>query len=409
VTDTSPGKRRARSIHLAPLGRHSRYLLASYLRHIFMVIAALMTVALTIDLWPQIPLLIAGPPLQVAFSIARLASLRICDLLPPFVPFATFLGVFWSEVAFTMSQERMLIWNSGRSPIQCLTPAIMAGVLMGAGLFLIDAYLRPAAIAVQIGERFGREGRRLDRSQSGGVHWIALPDGLLRAEIEYGPPLKLHNATIYKFDSDGLLEEVDTAALAMPDGRQWLLRSGRYWKVAPSADAVFAVGDTKEEAEIPFSQRRISLKVSTLWLGNLGMSPQYLALPVLRSLAQTRIVSGDDAGFKTRLQALYAEAILPGVMALLAAALAMLLIPYSARARPIVGVLLAGYLAHFSFTAFLLMGEFGYVRPMVGAWFVPAMLLLGTGGVVYAIQRRRGLGVSFKDTPVLGPAGTQVR
>ena len=144
----------------------------------------------------------------------RLALLRVCDLLPPFVPFATFLGVVWSETVFTASQERMLVWNSGRSPLQCLTPAILAGVLIGAGLFGMDAFLRPAAIHVQIAEKFGREGLRLDRTQSGGNHWVALQGGLLRAEIEYGPPLKLHNATIYKFDPDGLLNEVDTAVLA---------------------------------------------------------------------------------------------------------------------------------------------------------------------------------------------------
>ena len=135
---TAPAKRSARTINLAPLGRHSRYMLASYLRHIFMVAAALMLIALTIDLWPQIPLLATGSghgSFGVAFSIVRLAGLRICDLLPPFIPFATFLGVVWSEVAFTASQERMLIWNSGRSPLQCLTPALMTGLLMG-GLLL---------------------------------------------------------------------------------------------------------------------------------------------------------------------------------------------------------------------------------------------------------------------------------
>jgi hypothetical protein len=396
----------ARAINLAPLGRHSRYMLASYLRHIFMVAAALMLIALTIDLWPQIPLLTAEPGLDIAFSIIRLASLRVCDLLPPFIPFATFLGVVWSEVVFTASQERMLIWNSGRSPLQCLAPAIMTGVLIGAALFIMDAYLRPAAIHVQIAEKFGREGLRLDRTQSGGNHWVALPDGLLRAEIEYGPPLKLHNATIYKFDADGLLNEVDTAVLATPEasGDHWLLQDGHFWKAPLASDAPLALGARREEPETLFDQRSIPMNLNVEWLGNLGMSPQYLTMTTLRSLAGAQIVSNDVAGFRTRLQALYSEAFLPGLMAVLAAALAMLYFPYRVRALPMIGVLMTGYLAHFSVTAFLLMGEFGYVPALVAGWLVPALIALGTGGVLHVIQRRRGLGTGLRDTPRLQTA-----
>src|SRR5215216_1261030 len=100
----------ARAIHLTPWGLYSRYMLGAYLRHTMMVSAALMTIALTIDLWPQIALF-SGEPLHVVSSIALLALLRIPDLLPPFLPFATFLGVVWTESALTESRERLLIWN----------------------------------------------------------------------------------------------------------------------------------------------------------------------------------------------------------------------------------------------------------------------------------------------------------
>ena len=54
----------ARPIYLTPFGLYTRYILAAYLRQTMMVIAALMTIALTIDLWPQVPLF-SGDPLQV--------------------------------------------------------------------------------------------------------------------------------------------------------------------------------------------------------------------------------------------------------------------------------------------------------------------------------------------------------
>src|ERR1700760_337754 len=158
MSDTTPRRREpgAHPIYLTPLGLHTRYMLGAYLRHTMMVIAALMTIALTIDLWPQVPLFHGGP-LDVMAGIAWLAVLRLPDLLPPFIPFAMFLGVVWSESAFPVSRERLLISDSGRSPLFCLMPAILAGLVMGVSLFALDAWLRPAAIHVQIDEKLGRE------------------------------------------------------------------------------------------------------------------------------------------------------------------------------------------------------------------------------------------------------------
>jgi lipopolysaccharide export system permease protein len=388
----------AHIIHLAPLGLYSRYMLAAYLHRVLMVVAALMTIALMIDLWPQIALLTGNSALGTVWTVARLAGLRIPDLLPPFIPFATFLGVVWSEGAFTGSHERTLIWNSGRSPLQCLMPALMVGVLMGAALFVMDGFMRPAAIAVQIREKLGREGFRLDRTQSGGNHWLALPDGLLRAEILYGPPVRLRNVTIYTLDAIGHLREMDTAALASPlaSGTQWLLRDGHYWSAVFAASqrggdgTKYTIGDIGEEAEIPFTERTIPLRLNTLWLANQGMSPQYLSLSDLWSLAHAQINSHDSGAFRTRLQALFGDVALSCSMAVLAASLSLLFFPYRLRLVALVVTLLAGYLAHFAARALLLMGEFGYVWPIVAGWFVPLLLFGMAGGVLWLIQKRSG-------------------
>jgi lipopolysaccharide export system permease protein len=389
----------ARSITLAPWGLYSRYMLGAYLRHTLMVAGALMAIALTIDLWPQVPLF-SGDPLHVAWGLVRLACLRLPDLLPPFIPFATFLGVVWSESAFTESRERLLIWNSGRSPLFCLIPALLTGLVMGAALFALDAWLRPAAIHVQIAERLGREGIRLDRSQSGGNHWIALPDGLLRAEIEYGPPLKLHNVTIYKLDSDGHLAEVDTASVAQPQaGDRWRLDEGRYWRADSANRGEVLTTSASKENEIPFTARTLSMTLDALWLRNLGLSPQYLYLSDLRALSRAPIMSRDLSGYKTRLQTVFGETLFTCVMALLAASLSMIYFAYQTRWFALVTVLLAGYLAHFASKAFILMGEFGYMAPFFAGWLAPLLLLAGLARALYVIQNKRGLGVRFQDTP----------
>jgi lipopolysaccharide export system permease protein len=397
-----PLRRGARPIFLTPLGIHTRYMLVTYLRHILMVTAALMTIALTIDLWPQVALLPGSGPLVVV-EIMKLTALRLPDLLPPFLPFATFLGVVWAESAFTESRERMLVWNSGRSPLLCLVPALLVGLAMGAGLFVLDALLRPAAIHVQIDEKLGREGIRLDRSQSGGNHWIALQDGLLRAEIQYGPPVKLRNTTIYKLDSQGHLYEVDTAAVASPlPGGRWLLQDGRYWR-ADFADQgnMLSTGPTSQEAEIPFRSRTIVMALNDQWLHNLGLSPQYLRLGELKTMSRAHIVSRDEFGYRTRYQSLLAAPLLTLAMALLGASLAMLFFAYQARWTSLVTVLLAGYLAHFASRAFYLVGEFGYISSVMATWVVPGLLLAATACVLARIQYKRGLGIRLQDSPQL--------
>jgi lipopolysaccharide export system permease protein len=389
----------ARAVYLAPWGLYTRYMLGAYLRHIVMVTGALMTIALTIDLWPQVPLF-SGDPLHVVWGLVRLTCLRLPDLMPPFIPFATFLGVVWSESAFTESRERLLIWNSGRSPLFCLIPALLTGLVMGAALFGLDAWLRPAAIHVQIAERLGREGIRLDRSQSGGNHWIALPDGLLRAEIEYGPPLKLHNVTIYKLDSDGHLAEVDTASIAQPQTKdRWLLEDGHYWRADSADRGAVLTTNASQENEIPFGTRTLSMTLDALWLRNLGLSPQYLSLSDLSTLARAPIMSRDLSGYKTRLQTVFGETLFTGMMALLAASLSMLYFAYQTRWFALVAVLLVGYLAHFASKAFILMGEFGYMAPGFAGWLAPLLLAVAVARALYVIQKRRGLGIRLKDTP----------
>lgn len=389
-----------RPIQLTPFGIHTRIMLGTYLTHTLMVAAALMTIALTIDLWPQVALLEQRGGF-LPWEIVRLAALRLPDLLPPLFPFAAFLGVVWSESAFTESRERMLIWNSGRSPILCLMPALLVGLVLGAAQFGLDAIARPAAIHVQINEKLGREGIRLDRTQSGGNHWIALPDGLLRAEIEYGPPVKLHNTTIYKLDSQGHLFEVDTAALAEPlGGDRWLLHDGRYWRASYEGEgSVISNTPQGQETQTPFDTRTISMSLNDLWLRNLGLSPQYLWLGDLRTLARAQIVSRDLAGYRTRFQAVFGEVLFTIGMTLLGAALSMFAFPYAVRWRALVGVLLAGYAAHFASKALSLMGEFDYVSPVIAGWLPALLLLAGVAATLAMIQKKRGLGVGLKDTP----------
>jgi lipopolysaccharide export system permease protein len=382
-----------RAIHLSFVGQHTRYMLAAYLRHVFIVTSILLAIALTIDLWPQFHTVAnsgGDTAWRAIWSVLRFSALRTPDLVAPFLPFATFLGVVWTEVVHTQSGERMLIWNSGRSPSQCLPPIILLGILLGTADFTMDAYMGPAAMAVQMHERLGLDGQRLDRTRRGDSHWIAVPGGLLETQIEYGPPPVLHELTLYRRDAAGQLTEVDVAAVArqVRDTDQWIMRNGRYWTPRSGEPPPSSIS-ASNETMVPFSDRVATLKLDPLWLSVFGMESQYLPMHVLNTLARTDRGPMSVGLYRTRVQVLHGEALLPGAMALLAASLSLLLLAYRTPAVAVIGIIFAGYMAHFGTKACLLMGQNGYMPPVMAGWLVPAALIAAVLAVFYVIERRR--------------------
>ena len=388
-------------IQISAWGQHTRYMLAAYLRHVFTVTGALLAIALTIDLWPQLANVEASAHdtgfVPVLWAVVRFAGLRAPDLIIPFFPFATFLGVVWTEVLLTESRERLLVWNSGRSPAHCLMPVVLLGAIVGVTDFVMDAYLRPAFMEIQIREKLGSRGEEFARVREGApVTWIALDrgrQGLLKARVVKSVPVTFRDLTLYRFDRDGLLTEVDTATSATPnDPDHWTLWNGKLWKTNPPSPEEgathFTIG-TAPELQTPFSQKKVALDVNRLWLANRGISVQYLPLSVVSTLAFAKGGSFRSDDFRTHLEAKYSELLLPGEMALLAACLAMLLIPYRTSTPALVWTLLAGYLAHFATKAMLLLGSNGYADAFLAGWLVPAALALAIALVMRRIEAQR--------------------
>lgn len=380
-----------RRIGLAPFGRHTRYMLNAYLRHVFTVVSILLAIGLTIDLWPQFQTIAAhgSGGLSSTWEILRFAALRTPGIISPLVPFATFVGVLWTEVVHTQSGERMLVWNSGRSPIQCLAPALLLGLILGAADFAMDAYLGPASMGIQMHERLGRDGEALDRAKISDPAWIALPEGLLRSQIEYGPPTVLHDVALFKRDAEGRILEVDTAPIATfdPAVSGWVLSRGQYWSAGHAQKLAF--GSASRQTMQPFETRTIKLTVNPLWLVYYNLVPQYIPLPVLGRLASSGAVPDDHGQYATRFYVVIAGAILPAAMALLAAALSMLLLAYRTSAPALIGIIFSGYTAHFSIKAGLIMGQNGFIPPLLAGFAVPVLLLAATAGVLFVCDRQR--------------------
>lgn len=377
------------TIRDALCSRYTRYMLAGYFRRVLIVVSVLLVIALTIDLWPQISLITGNTgdgAFRAIWRVLRFSALRIPGLIAPLLPFAVFLGVAWSEIQHTQSGERMFIWNTGRSPLHCLPPALLLGVILGAVEFGTDAYLGPAAMAVQMHERLGLDGIRLDRTRTGDVQWITVSGGLLKTEIEYGPPSVLHNLTFFKLDASGQLVEIDKAKTArlLPGTSQWRLETGSLWLAeavvtAQGAEApTFSLEDSVRDRLQPFESRTLSFDLPPFWLAVVGMETQYLPLSVLRQLAAVHQGPLSKGLYRTRLQVLYGETLMPAAMALLAASLANLLLTYRIVPRAVFGIFFAGYLAHSGIKACVLMGQNDYLPPILAGWLVPAALFCAT-------------------------------
>jgi lipopolysaccharide export LptBFGC system permease protein LptF len=388
---TAPPRSR---IVLAPFGRHTRYMLAGYLRHVLIVTSILLAIALTIDLWPQFAQVAAKgrDNLSAVWSVARFSALRTPGLIAPLMPFATFIGVLWTEVAHTQSGERMLVWNSGRSPLQCLSPVLFAGLILGAADFALDGYLGPASMGIQMAERLGRDGEGLDRSTLSKPAWVAAGGGILRAQIEYGPPPVLRNVMFFARDANGKLSEVDIAPLATwQSGTDlWVMQNGQYWNATSTAGVRRTVfSKATHQTLTPFEAKAITLSIDPLWFTWYDLQPQYIPLHVLAKLAASAHVPEAHGRYQTHLHVVLAEAFLPGLMALLASSLALLLLAYGTAAPVVVGIVFCGYIAHFGIKACLIMGQNGFMNPIIAGWLVPGCLVAAITAVFLLIEMQR--------------------
>jgi lipopolysaccharide export LptBFGC system permease protein LptF len=387
-----------RRVLLSPFGWYTRYTLRSYGRHVFVVIVALLCIALSIDLSQRAgQLLSMSPGASSIESFGRLAwyaVLRGTDLSTQLLPLACFLGVLWHETTQTLSRERVMIWNSGRSPLQCLIPALILGLLAGGTQLFLEMYARPAAIKAQADGRLGDYGRMFNRALTNSRQWIAASRDLVHARIEYGPPPTLHDVMIYRHSDEGELEEVITARTATPGAgaNRGVLHGGGRWTVAEARASQDAQAPPPAEGAAPGVQTFvIELKVDPLWLSNFRIYARFLPQDVLRSLANEAGGRYATADYRTWLQFRNAQALYPGSMGLLAVSLSLLLMAHGVSIAAVVGMAFAGYVGHIAVKACLLLGEHGYLSPTVAAWFAPTALI-SVSIVALTIARWRSLG-----------------
>ncbi|MBO1325792.1 LptF/LptG family permease [Acetobacter sp. TBRC 12305] len=388
----TPGGAPINPVRLAPFGLYTRHILAGYLRSLMMIAAVLLAIAETIDLWPQIDMVMASGSAPAWRNIVYFTTLRIPGLLAPLIPFATFLAVCLVEIAQTRSGERLFIANTGRSPLKSLFPAVLLGLLLGPATFVMDGYLGPVSMAEQMRQKTGRDAQRLDRTKPSNPVWMQTPQGVLSASIAFGPPASLRTLLLFRFDAASLLTEIDKAdaAIRVPETGLWQLENPQVWHDARPADTRAARPMPPEQTRlIPTPPYAITLTLDPLWLSVYGMEAQYLPLATLQSLASHTQNGYDAAPYRTRMAMLLATLILPGAMAMLASTLCATRLAYGASAIATGGVIAWGYAAHAATRACLLLGQTGTLPAWLAATLVPGTLLVSVVLIHWRGERGR--------------------
>lgn len=376
-----PGTAPRLSCCLAPFGVYTRFMLAAYLRGLLMIVSVLLSIALTIDLWPQIDTVIAAGSGNALRNLVVFCLLRSPHLLAPLLPFATFLAVWMVEITHTRNGERLLVANTGRSPLKSLCPAILLGLLAGPVTFTLDGLLSPASMREQIHEGLGRDALRLDRHRISDLVWIDTPEGLVSGHIAYEPPMTLRDITIFRFDPRFLMDEIIKAPVAtpIPHSSRWRLDAPLAWKNGQQ--------QTDTLLPLPAGEMTVTLSIYPRWLSVYGVDVQYLTLQTLRKLAHHDGEGYDAAPYRTRLAMLYSTLILPTIMAVLACILCGIRLPYAPDGLVAATILAWGYAAHVATRICLLLGQTNVTPAWLAVSLVPCGLVIA---LIIIVRRKRG-------------------
>jgi lipopolysaccharide export LptBFGC system permease protein LptF len=379
----SPLAKAMRRFLPAPLGWHTRSMIASYCRHTFLVTCGILAIALSIDLTFYLAKVLATAPewrnVWAAVYLTWYLGLRSTDFLAELLPLACFFGVFWSEIAHTKSQERLVVWLSGRGARQCLVPVLLFGAIVGGAELALNIYIRPVAVMTQVATHLGSYGERFDRRPLSYPQWIASRRDLIQAFVEPGSPPTLRDVRVYRMDEALSLQTVFRAKLAKPlDDGSWMLIDGHRWTSQIGASQVGSNLDGRNSAEAEqerrFAQEKLDLNVAPIWINNFRISARYLTNDVFRKLTKVNFFPNSE--FRTWNQARYSLSLFCAVMPLLAASLSMLLMAYEVRFAVVCFIAIAGYVTNTVMKLFVLLGEHGYLSPVAAGWSVPTVLLL---------------------------------
>ena len=127
----------------AVFGTESRFITRIYLQRA--IVLSLVTIAIVVALDVSINVERFMSDEKIAkqqkglLDLLKYAVLRVSFVAPSVLFFAGVWGIVWAEHSLSISRERIMIFNCGRSYLPSLIPALLVGAIIGALHFVSTA------------------------------------------------------------------------------------------------------------------------------------------------------------------------------------------------------------------------------------------------------------------------------
>ncbi len=369
--------------------RIAREEILGYTISIFASLFMLLAVAISIDLAKNfdevMALRVASAGGSIIFEASRhllwYLGLRIVDMMTRLMPFAVFGGVLGFELWSLFSRRRAIHWASGRHPLQLLAGVIWVGIAFGSLQYFLDAIARPAAVMQQASERLGAYGRRFERQVTIERRWIVAGNQVIEARIRFQPTPALLEPDIYDLDATGRLKSVIRARLGEPidGGYTWKLKDAATWQLG---------NETPPMTPFVASEATIKLEIGAIDLAYSKIPAKYVPQEHLSTLLRQQQESATRGERAVWFHVRRANAVLPGLLALLAVSASLVVGAYRPTGAAMLALAAIGYGAHAVIKALITMGELGMLTAKTTAWAPPAVILIISVGLLGIGLRR---------------------
>lgn len=372
-----------RLLFVSRVDGYVRYMVQSYLIHIQLVLVMLACIVIAIDISPWVGRVWVRADGGIGASLSDLAhffAYRAVDDCIQVFPIACILGMLWVEVLQARSGHGVMMQVTGRTALRRLSPLFVLAVAIFGIQFVLDNYVRPAAVMALISEKIGSYRSYSDWPARRERVWLAVDGGILEArfsESDGGP--RLVDPVYFHFKADRL-SGITSAREAMPEpsvpgGWNWTFASGHelYMSDSGQVDSLTPYARYPGQA---FESRTMPLAIDPMWFSYRGIQPKYLPPAVLGHLAASENVPRGQPNYKAwnRLRAVQAfnTAFLSLLVVLVfRQALVRHPLPVAAAAS-----LIVGYVGFVAMRLVSVLAEHGVFPPVMDALLLPALLFV---------------------------------
>lgn len=391
--NSSPSRQKKPAVsHLRALfGRETSYVAGLYFRRALVFGGIVLAIILALDVVGRMTRVLSlnddAGGLDGLWVLVHYVFLRAAFVLPQLLPVAAMMGVLWAEFALSKSNERSMIFGSGRAPIYSVVPALVFGVVIGAMQFGAVNITRTYSAQAQAEAGYRNYGAGFTRKETAVSEWFATEGTVFNGRIAFGPDPVLKEVVVYRIAPSGKLETIITAdqATALPAAGGWEFQNGKVWSFSWAEDGWSWLARADESF---FSSIAEQVPLSPVWADYIGIDPHLLPLGPLRQLATAQGSVPNALSFRAAYQQRYSDVLICIAMALVGAGLALTMFKPQTEPLRLLAVVAIGYAVHVGTTTLTLFGESGLVPLLVSVWIWPTFLALGTLVFLYGHDQR---------------------